>query len=84
MRFLCQNWFIVRKIKNFIYQKAKKKMRFLGHYGLNIEIRFVRKMNLSLLIFTVGEAVRSTCGNSHKEEEKEKEDRFHLSLHQTI
>ena len=27
-------------------------------------------------IFTVGEAVRSTCGNSHKEEEKEKEDRF--------
>ena len=33
-------------------------------------------------IFTVGEPVRSTCGNSH-EEEKEK-DRFLLSLHQTI
>ena len=36
-------------------------------------------------IFTVGEAVRSTCGNSHEKEEKEeKEDHFHLSLHQTI
>ena len=33
-------------------------------------------------IFTVGEAIRSTCGNSH-EEEKEK-NRFHLSLPQTI
>ena len=32
----------------------------------------------SLKIFTVGEAVRSTCGNSHDEEEKEKEDHFHL------
>ena len=29
-------------------------------------------------IFTVGEAVRSTCGNSHDEEENE-EDHFHLS-----
>ena len=37
----------------------------------------------NLAIFTVGEAVRSTCGNSHDEEEK-KESRFHLSLHQTI
>ena len=33
-------------------------------------------------IFTVGEAVRSTCGNSHEKEEEE--DHFHLSLHQTI
>ena len=32
-------------------------------------------------LFTVGEAVRSTCGNSHEEEEN---NRFHLSLHQTI
>ena len=32
-------------------------------------------------IFTVGEAVRSTCGNSHEEEEEEKN--FHLSLLQT-
>ena len=31
------------------------------------------------IFFTVGEAVRSTCG--HSDEEK---DRFHLSLHQTI
>ena len=42
------------------------------------------------VIFTVGEAVRSTCGNSHdddddeEEEEEKKEDRFHLSLLQTI
>ena len=38
------------------------------------------------LVFTVGEAVRSTCGNSHeeKDEEKEENNRFHLSLHQTI
>ena len=28
-------------------------------------------------IFTVGEAVRSTCGNSH-DEENEEEDHFHL------
>ena len=34
-------------------------------------------------IFTVGEAVRSTCGNSHEEKE-EKENRFHLSLLQTM
>ena len=33
--------------------------------------------------FTVGEAVRSTCGNSH-DEEKEKKNCLHLSLHQTI
>ena len=31
-------------------------------------------------IFTVGEAVRSTCGNSHDDEEnEEEEDHFHLS-----
>ena len=30
------------------------------------------------VIFTVGEAVRSTCGNSHDDEENEKEDHFHL------
>ena len=34
-------------------------------------------------IFTVGEAVRSTCGNSQEKKEEE-EDCFHLSLHQTI
>ena len=32
--------------------------------------------------FTVGEAERSTCGNSHEEKKEKKEkDRFHLSLH---
>ena len=36
------------------------------------------------VIFIVGEAVRSTCGNSHEEKKKEEKDRFHLSLHQTI
>ena len=38
-------------------------------------------------IFTVGEAVRSTCGNPHEkeeEEEEENEERFHLSHLQTI
>ena len=36
-------------------------------------------------IFTVGEAVRSTCGNSHDDDDdEENEDRFHLSLLQTI
>ena len=37
------------------------------------------RLLLVIAVFTVGEAVRSTCGNSHKEEEKEekeKEDRF--------
>ena len=33
-------------------------------------------------LFTVGEAVRSTCGKSH--EEKEKDNNFHLSLLQTF
>ena len=47
--------------------------------GCNIQIS---NKNLTF-IFTVGEAVRSTCGNSHKEEEKE-EKNFHLSLLQTI
>ena len=37
------------------------------------------------MFITVGEAVRSTCGNSHeKKEEEEENNRFHLSLHQTI
>ena len=36
-------------------------------------------------IFTVGEAVRSTCGNPHENEEnEEEEERFHLSHLQTI
>ena len=35
----------------------------------------------SVLVITVGEAVRSTCGNSHEEEENHN---FHLSLQQTI
>ena len=35
-------------------------------------------------IFTVGEAVRSTFGNSHEKEKEENEDRFHVSLIQTI
>ena len=37
------------------------------------------------MIFTVGEAVRSTCGNPHeKENEENEEERFHLSHPQTI
>ena len=38
-------------------------------------------------IFTVGEAVRSTCGNSHEEKEEEKGESFPPippSNHQTI
>ena len=47
------------------------------------------RLLLVIAVFTVGEAVRSTCGNSpeeeEKKEEKEKEENhFHLSLHQTI
>ena len=34
-------------------------------------------------VFTVGEAVRSTCGKSHDDDD-EKKNRFHLSLLQTI
>ena len=37
-----------------------------------------------IFIFTVGEAVRSTCGKSHEKEKKKEEDRFLLSLLQTI
>ena len=56
---------------------AKKKTRF----GPNRSVANMREMDN--LIFTVGEAVRSPCGNSHEEKE-EKKDRFLLSLLQTI
>ena len=41
---------------------------------------FLEEIEKMLRFFTVGEAVRSTCGNSNDEEE---DDRFHLSIHQT-
>ena len=40
------------------------------------------ELDATVAIFTNGEAIRSTCGNSHDEEEEEH--CFHLSLHQTI
>ena len=50
---------------------------------ISADTTFPRGWNGSL--FTVGEAVRSTCGNSHDDDDEEnEEDRFHLSHLQTI
>ena len=48
--------------------------------NMGIEEGLKRGSYKTCAIFTVGEAVRSTCGKSDDEEEKN----FHLSLLQTI
>ena len=53
-----------------------------GHDGTPVVFTEIEPLAAALyekrIDFTVGEAVRSTCGNSHDDEENE-EDHFHLS-----
>ena len=53
--------------------------------NMGIEEGLKRGSYKTCAIFTVGEAVRPTCGKSDDDDEEEEEvDRFHLSLLQTI